>query len=228
MSGQPIWEVKLKPGERVREFEVVKKLGEGSCGAVYLVQRMVRGTSRGRAQGTLKAAMKVEPRMKDPEDEILKMEIFMLKNLQKSPHVCRCYGSGQEKTFSWVVMSLLGREVEDIRRRQKDRHLSVASTLRIFSHVIQAASREKERAQGLEEMHDLGFIHRDVKAANLALGVEQHRHTVYVFDFGLGRQIFEKGKDGKPRLREPRDKVLSPRMTTPRRRPSGARSAIAV
>lgn len=76
-------------------------------------------------------------------------------------------------------------------------------------------------SQGVEDMHNVGFIHRDLKPTNLAIGnkvygsstvpidnyrITQLKHAVFLFDFGLARQIMTM-KDGKLTLREPRKKV---------------------
>lgn len=44
--------------------------------------------------------MKVEPLMKDKDDEILKMEIYVLKRLQGSKHACRLFGCGKTEQFT--------------------------------------------------------------------------------------------------------------------------------
>jgi hypothetical protein len=51
--------------------------------------------------------MKVEPFMKNKDDEILKMEVFVLRKLQKSKHACKFYMAGREKSYSFLIMSLL-------------------------------------------------------------------------------------------------------------------------
>ncbi|EPB75394.1 hypothetical protein ANCCEY_05503 [Ancylostoma ceylanicum] len=77
--GTPLGPVKINLGDKIKDqFIVKKKIGEGACGQVYLVHVLDKnGKPRGRA------AMKVEPLMKSKDDEILKMEIFVLKKIQK-------------------------------------------------------------------------------------------------------------------------------------------------
>lgn len=53
--------------------------------------------------------MKIEPLMLNRDDEILKMEVFVLKKMQKSEHVCRLYSAGRANTFNYMIMSLLGK-----------------------------------------------------------------------------------------------------------------------
>ncbi|VDK42407.1 unnamed protein product [Anisakis simplex] len=175
--GSPVGPIKLNVGDKVRDqFIVRKKLGEGSCGT--------------------KAAMKVEPFMKSKDDEILKMEVFVLKKLQKSKHCCRLLLAGKMNNFSFLIMSLLGKELSDIRRRLPDRKMSVASTLRIGVQSVEA----------IYDVHTIGFVHRDVKPTNFAMG-HSDRNMLYIFDFGLARQIFFPDKKNKLKLREPRKKA---------------------
>ncbi|KAK6753233.1 hypothetical protein RB195_012682 [Necator americanus] len=191
--GTPMGPVKINIGDKIKDqFMVKKKIGEGACGQVYLVNLLDKN---GKAKG--KAAMKVEPLMKSKDDEILKMEIFVLKKIQNSRHVCRCYASGKTDSFTFVVMSLLGKELSDIRRRLPNRKMSAPSTLRICIQVI----------RGLQDLHEAGFVHRDVKPSNLAMGLA-NTQVVYIFDFGLARQILLPDEGGKLRLREARTKVM--------------------
>ncbi|CAI5437584.1 unnamed protein product [Caenorhabditis angaria] len=185
----PIAQVKINAGDKIKDqFVVKKKLGEGACGQVFLVELL---------QGKGRAAMKVEPLMKNKEDEILKMEVYVLKKLQSSRHVCRLLGSGKTDTYTYLVMSLLGKEVGDVRRRLPGRKMSPPSTIRIFIQLIKA----------LQDMHEAGFVHRDVKPSNMALGL-RNEQVVYIFDFGLSRQIMLQDASGKLKLREPRSKSV--------------------
>ena len=92
MSGPAGGPLSLAVGEKVANFQVKKKLGEGACGQVYLVNCLKDGKIIGRA------AMKVEPRMKKKDDEILRMEIFVM-NRVKSQHVPTVFGHGVNNSF---------------------------------------------------------------------------------------------------------------------------------
>ncbi|KAF8366549.1 hypothetical protein PRIPAC_84378 [Pristionchus pacificus] len=187
MPSEPPPEIKIAIGDKIADgkYIVKKKLGEGSCGQVYLVHDKNENS----------LAMKVEAKMKNREEEILKMEIYVLKKMQNSKHVCRFYSSGVQSNYSFVIMSLLGNELSELRRRCPGRRMCHSSVLRI---AIQAVT-------GVEDMHNVGFIHRDLKPTNLAIG-NKLKHAVFLFDFGLARQIMTM-KDGKLTLREPRKKV---------------------
>jgi len=185
--GTPMSQVHVRIGDNIKGSWVVKKkCGEGSCGVVYMVQSTKNAGPEGRA------AMKVEPFMKSKDDEILKMEVYVLRKLQKSRHACRLLMAGKEKTYSFLVMSILGKELTELRRRFPDRKMPLAASLKIGIQAIQA----------VQDLHSVGFVHRDVKPTNFACGA-LNKSTLYIFDFGLARQIFSADK----KLREPRTKV---------------------
>ncbi|CAD5208697.1 unnamed protein product [Bursaphelenchus xylophilus] len=189
--GTPLAPAKINIGDKIRDQWIVKKkLGEGSCGMVYLVQNIKTQGVEGRA------AMKVEPFMKSKDDEILKMEVFVLKKVQKSKNACKLLLAGKGKNYSFLIMSLLGKELSELRRRYfADRKMPPVTTLRVGIQALQA----------IQDLHSVGFVHRDVKPTNFACGYA-NRRIIYMFDYGLARQIMT--KDGsKMKLRDPRPKV---------------------
>ncbi|KAI6194806.1 Protein kinase domain-containing protein [Aphelenchoides besseyi] len=98
--------------------------------------------------------------------------------------------------FTFVVMTLLGRALSDIRRACPDRKFSIGTTMIIGLECVEA----------IKELHDAGFVHRDIKPSNFSIGRPPKHRTVYVYDFGLSRQIIIR-KDGKEELRQPRKTV---------------------
>uniref|UniRef100_A0A8R1I219 Protein kinase domain-containing protein n=1 Tax=Caenorhabditis japonica TaxID=281687 RepID=A0A8R1I219_CAEJA len=56
--------------------------------------------------------------------------------------------------------------------------------------------------EACEDLHKHGFIHRDIKPANYACGLDSKRHTIYILDFGIARQILND-----------RNELKSPRVT---------------
>uniref|UniRef100_A0A0R3RUX0 Protein kinase domain-containing protein n=1 Tax=Elaeophora elaphi TaxID=1147741 RepID=A0A0R3RUX0_9BILA len=195
--GTPIGPPKIAIGDKIRDqFLVKKKLGEGSCGMVYLVLN-IRDTKR--------AAMKVEPLMKSKDDEILKMEVYVLRKMQRSKHVCQLLAAGKTASYNFLIMSLLGKELSDIRRRLQDRKMSLGSVLKIGIQSTTVIKVSPNKA--IHDLHKIGFVHRDIKPSNFAMGRDEKANTVFMFDFGLARQIMFPGKDGKLKLREARKKV---------------------
>uniref|UniRef100_A0AAF5PJW5 Protein kinase domain-containing protein n=2 Tax=Wuchereria bancrofti TaxID=6293 RepID=A0AAF5PJW5_WUCBA len=184
----PLGPSKFSIGDKIKEFLVKKKIGDGSCDMVCLVLNI---------KDTKRAAMKLEPLMKSKDDEILKMEVYLFKKMQQSKHVCQLLAAGKTSFYNFLIMSLLGKESSDIRRRLHDRKMSIGSVLKIG---IQSTT-------AIHDLHKVGFVHRDIKPNNFAMGRDEKANIVFMFDFGLARQIMFPDKDGKLKLREARKKV---------------------
>lgn len=71
------------------------------------------------------------------------------------------------------------------------------------------SKRRNVLLQAICDLHKAGFIHRDIKPSNFAMGREEKANVVYMFDFGLARQIMFPDKNGRLKLREPRRKVFN-------------------
>lgn len=41
----------------------------------------------------------------------------------------------------------------------------------------------------IEILHDTGWLSRDIKANNFAIGLKDDNHTVYILDFGFARRF---------------------------------------
>uniref|UniRef100_A0A914C0U3 Protein kinase domain-containing protein n=1 Tax=Acrobeloides nanus TaxID=290746 RepID=A0A914C0U3_9BILA len=179
----------LNPGDKVFNFTIIKKIGAGTYGNIYLVINRNDHKSR--------AALKIEPRMKKEVDERLAIEAHVLSKLQHSKHVCKLFQFGRTISYTYLFMTLLGINLEELRRRLPDRKISNASGLKIAIQVFQA----------LRDVHKAGFVHRDVKPENFAIGAHQ-KNVIFILDFGLARQITMMNENGKAVLRNPRDVVI--------------------
>ncbi|KAI8505689.1 Tau-tubulin kinase 2 [Branchiostoma belcheri] len=111
--------------------------------------------------------------------QVLKMEVAVLKKLQGKDHVCRFISCGRNERFNYVVMSLQGRNLAELRRSQVRGTFSISTTLRLGVQMLRA----------VQAVHDVGFLHRDIKPSNFTIGrLHQDARKVYLLDFGLARQ----------------------------------------
>lgn len=76
-------------------------------------------------------------------------------------------------------MELLGDNLSELRRKTVTGKFSMATTLLLGIVFIRS----------LEQIHDLGYLHRDVKPSNFVIGNEGRRNQVFVIDFGLARKF---------------------------------------
>ena len=145
-----------------------KKIGGGGFGEIYEGVDLVT-----KEQVALKLESAKQPK------QVLKMEVAVLKKLQGREHVCRFIGCGRNDRFNYVVMQLQGKNLAELRRAQPRGSFSLSTTLRLGYQIL----------KGIESIHDVGFLHRDVKPSNFAVGrTAQTMRYIYMLDFGLARQ----------------------------------------
>lgn len=96
----------------------------------------------------------------------------------------RWLGLGEEK--NWMVMDLLGRNLEDL-FTYCGRKFSLKTVTIIACELICR----------IETIHNKGkLVHRDIKPANFLMGRGVDRHTVFIVDFGLAR-LYENPRTGQ-------------------------------
>lgn len=153
-------------------WRICKKIGGGGFGEIYEAIDMVTQQ---------KVAVKVESAQQPKQ--VLKMEVAVLKRLQGRAHTCRFIGCGRNEQFNYIVMSLQGKNLADLRRSTRRGCFTISTTVRLARQMLVA----------IENIHNVGFLHRDIKPSNFALGTGlgpgavNPRHIV-LLDFGLARQ----------------------------------------
>ncbi|EFO86772.1 hypothetical protein CRE_04548 [Caenorhabditis remanei] len=153
--------------------------------------------------------IKIEPVIRNGKTgRRMLLEQKILYRLQGRPHVPIMCASGHTDHLNFIgiifvaikfslnhllVMQLLGPNIGDLKKRSPVRRLSSTTVARIMIQGIAA----------LRDVHSLGYIHRDVKPANMCFGVTQNtRHVLKLVDYGMVRRY--KNSDGnrrKPRYR---------------------------
>jgi serine/threonine protein kinase len=93
--------------------------------------------------------------------------------------VCRFITCGRYNEYNYLVMELLGDNLSELRRKTATGKFSMASTLMLGIVFVRS----------LEQIHDLGYLHRDVKPSNFVIGNEGRRNQVFLIDFGLARKF---------------------------------------
>ena len=101
-------------------------------------------------------ALKVEK--KDKNKSILIFEYNVLINLKGLKHVCNVYDFVKNSEQNLIVMDLLGSNLAKVRK-----YLEANYSLKIAIQLL------IEMLEAIEEVHNRGFIHRDVKASNFVL-----------------------------------------------------------
>ncbi len=177
----------LQPGDedRVGHYNLIKELGRGGQGAVWLGQdtRIQR-----------KAAIKFMPQgfglISEEKKGRFRREAEVIARLEH-PGLCRIYDADVEADSPWIAMRLV--EGEDLSTRIKRAHtedeisrskeiLPVCPQSKAELHCILRFFERVSRA--MHAAHEAGVIHRDIKPGNLRITPEGEP---VVLDFGMAR-----------------------------------------
>lgn len=164
--------------ETVSHYRILKKLGEGGMGEVYLAE----DTRLGR-----QIALKVLPAsyQYDPERRTRFLTEARAASALRSPNIAAIYDIGEHDGAMFIAMEYVDGEVlsEHISRR-------TMPTAEIIEITMQIADT-------LDEAHALGIVHRDIKSSNLMV---TERGLVKMLDFGLAKVIRPEsgGNEGDP------------------------------
>jgi serine/threonine protein kinase len=175
----------LPAGTRLRNYELISVLGHGGFGITYYARDTTLGrevavkeylpTSLAlRENGTT-----VVPRSTQlAEDFIWGRERFLeeariLATLEGVPSIVRVYDFLEANGTAYMVMGLARGETLD-QRLKRDKQLTPAVVERMLERLL----------AGLEEVHKAGFLHRDVKPANIILDAKDNPTLI---DFGASR-----------------------------------------
>lgn len=150
-----------------QRWKVIRKLGEGGFGAVYAVFDEKSGQTE---------AMKVEPA--DEKNQVLRMEVEIMRKLKGKSHATRLIACAPEGKFNYVVMTLVGNSLSQLRKEAPKNKFSISTSVRIGKQCLEA----------IQDLHSVGYLHRDIKPSNFAIGQqESDKRNIYMLDFGLAR-----------------------------------------
>ncbi len=168
----------FRPGQFVLGYEVVRKLGEGSFGAVHLARS---------ADGALVAIKTLVAAAADHGSRF-RREAAGLRRVN-SENVAKIVDYTESEEFGRVlVMEYIPGEL-----------LSSALELSVFS-VPESVELGLGLARGLADMHVQGVVHRDIKPSNIMLRTTSDGgHMPVIFDLGLARLLDGPGAALDPR-----------------------------
>jgi serine/threonine protein kinase len=154
-------------------YHVVKKLGEGGMGQVYLAEHVKMGR---------RSAIKVmNPAMVHDPDAVARFN-REASNASRitHPNVCAIYDFGETPDgLIYLAMEFIeGEPLTDLLEREGA--LPVPRATAIFLQT----------ADALQAAHDLGIVHRDLKPDNIMLTSRKSGgETVKVVDFGIAKAV---------------------------------------
>ncbi len=164
----------LRPGQVIGgDFRIVRLLGEGGMGAVYVAEQMSTGAHR--ALKVMHPSVVGEPGL----HERFVQEARVGSRIQ-SDHVVQVVAAGVDPQTGtpWLAMELL--EGNELRQAVAARPLTASETREIFAQLCHAVGAA----------HAAGVVHRDLKPENIFLArsrLSGQRFTVKVLDFGIAK-----------------------------------------
>ncbi|CAD8177239.1 unnamed protein product [Paramecium pentaurelia] len=147
-----------------QRFKLLKKIGSGSFGIVYLTFDMDEQEY---------CATKFENR--NLHMRMMNREILILKQLKGINGFPELLHNGKDRQYSYYMSTLLGENLEVLLKKCGGK-FSLQTTLQL---AIQLIDR-------LEVFHSMNFIHRDIKPENFLISRED-TSLVYLIDFGLSK-----------------------------------------
>ncbi|KAG4070511.1 hypothetical protein HA402_005743 [Bradysia odoriphaga] len=147
------------------EYELIQKIGSGTYGDVYKAKRI---------QSNELAAIKVIKIEQGDDIQVIQQEIIMMRDC-RHPNIIAYFGSYLRKDKLWICMEYCGGgSLQDI--------YQVTGPL----NEQQISYMCKETLKGLQYLHSMSKMHRDIKGANILL---TDAGDVKLADFGVSAQI---------------------------------------
>ena len=164
--------------KNIKGYKIIKRIGRGGCGAVYLVQK----------ENKYYALKKITD-LTEEEIENYQKILNVLFNI-KSEYIIRYYESIIENDCLYIIMEYGG--VIDLKKYILKQENSLINEKIIKDIIIQIC-------KGLQEIHKNKFIHRDLTPDNIFM---DNNNNIKIGDFGVSKiltttQNYTKSKAGK-------------------------------
>ncbi len=157
------------PGDVIGRYTLIKKIGEGGCGVVYLAEQKEPVRRR--------VALKVIKLGMDTRAVITRFEAErQALAMMDHPDIARVFDAGAtESGRPFFVMEFV--DGVPITKFCDGQGLSMTARLQLFSRVCLA----------LQHAHQKGIIHRDLKPSNILVALHDGVAAPKVIDFGIAK-----------------------------------------
>lgn len=149
------------------KYRLERRIGKGAFGEIFL----------GRIDNQ-EVAIKLErPETRRPQ---LAAETKLLLKMRGTPGVAQVYSWGRRDSQYYLVMQLLGPSLEGLMGIYKT-GLPLKSVLMIGDQMVLR----------VKQLHNRGYLHRDIKPDNFLMGLGSHSSLLYLIDYGLAKQYWD-------------------------------------
>lgn len=156
--------------QKIGRYEIIKLLGQGSMGIVYLG----RNPLLKRFVAIKQLAPIIDEANKDLKEQFVLRFLREARTLARIDHIniVKIYEIGEEDNYYIVMEYIDGEMLSEVIKGKK--HLPFALLANIITQMC----------NGLNEIHDKALIHRDIKPGNIMITNE---NIIKIMDFGLVR-----------------------------------------
>ena len=147
-------------------YRLIKKIGSGSFGEVYLVTDIEGNNYACKVEST-----DAKNRL---QSESFIYKRFASKNLECVPTIHKYI---ETSDYNLLIMQLLGKSL-DVIFEECNNSIDIGTVIKIGITII----------NNLEKIHRIGIIHRDIKPNNFMFGIDDKVNDLYVMDFGLSKK----------------------------------------
>jgi len=176
----------VNPGDKIKHYELIRLLGKGGMGEVYLARDTV--LERNVAMKFLPDVLEDDPKMRERFLREAKSAAAL-----DHPFICKIYETGSCEGKGYIVMEYV--EGETLKDRMERERVPLKEAIRISLEVGEA----------LENAHKAGIVHRDLKPANIMIS---HQGHTKVMDFGLAKHVLP-GADARGMTRTMTQQTLT-------------------
>lgn len=188
----------LSRGDKIGEYVLLNKLGSGGFGDVWKAEKR---TSLDSNYFALKFFRPKEDRI---DFEIVRKELAVWKQLKGLPHIISLVELDRFEEYVYIVSDFAdGGSLEKWLTDNQGKAESEEEAIKIILQIL----------TGLENLHEKGFVHRDLKPDNILI----MNGKFCLADFGVSREIKENSKasrtTGTPEYIPPEGFASKPSVT---------------
>lgn len=163
----------LNPGDQIGPYTLVKFLGEGTFGEVWLSEKAGSLVS---PKAPLKSALKIPMKRNDMSIEKVKHEARLMAMASGHPNIVSITDADvYDNVFVLAMDYIADGSLGDLLKRRADGKLDLEEAITVTIGIL----------EGLSHLHERGIIHRDLKPENILMQTMFPKIT----DFGLSRYL---------------------------------------